>query len=71
MASNEIKRPLVCRKCGRKGGFVYEAASPGSKGPRINHESLTPGFRFKDTGYAPTSTITCGKCNEVVFPYSS
>jgi hypothetical protein len=71
MASNKIKRPLVCRKCGREGEFVYEKTSTGSKGPRINHESLTPGFRFKDTGYAVTATIVCNKCNEVVFPYSN
>ena len=67
MASNKIKRALVCRKCGREGEFVYEKAK--TKGPRINHESLTPGFRFKDTGYAVTATISCSKCNEVVFPY--
>ena len=71
MASNKIKHPLVCQECGREGEFAYEKTSPGSKGPRINYESLTPGFRFKDTGYAPTSTISCSKCNEVVFLYST
>ena len=71
MASDKIKRALVCRECGREGEFVYEKAGTSSKGPRINYESLTPGFRFKDTGYAPTSTISCSKCNEVVFPYST
>ena len=71
MVSNKIKRALVCPRCSREGEFVYEKAGTSSKGPRINYESLTPGFRFKDTGYAPTSTISCSKCNEVVFPYST
>jgi hypothetical protein len=67
MTANMIKHGLVCRECGREGEFVYEKTN--TKGPRINYESLTPGFQFKDTGYAPTSTISCAKCNEVVFPY--
>jgi hypothetical protein len=71
MASTKIKRALVCRECSREGEFVYEKTSTGSKGPRIIYESLTPGFSFKDTGYAPTSTISCSRCNEVVFPYSA
>jgi len=70
MAKSTIKHALVCRECGREGEFVYEKQTS-TKGPRINYESLTPGFRFKDTGYAPTSTISCSKCNEVVFPYST
>jgi len=69
MTANKIKRALVCRECGREGEFIYEKTSGGSSGSRINYESLTPGFRFKDTGYAPSSTISCSKCNEVVFPY--
>jgi hypothetical protein len=67
MTANMIKHGLACRECGRKGEFVYEKTN--TKGPRIHYESLTPGFRFHDTGYAPTSTISCSKCNEVVFPY--
>ena len=62
-----IKHALVCSKCGREGEFVYEKTR--TKGPRIKYESLTPGFRFHDTGYSPTSTISCSKCNAVVFPY--
>ena len=62
-----IKHALVCRECGREGEFVYEKTN--TKGPRINNESLTPGFRFHDTGNAPTSTISCSKCDEIVFPY--
>ena len=69
MASNQITRALVCRECGREGEFVY--AKTNAKGPRINYESLTPGFQFKDTGYSPGSTISCGTCGEVVFPYSA
>lgn len=61
-----VRHALVCRDCGREGEFVYEKTN--TRGPRIGFESLTPGFRFHDTGYAPTSTICCGKCNEVVFP---
>ena len=57
MARDTIKRALVCPECGRKGEFVYERISGNSKGTRINYESLTPGFRFKDTGYAPTSRL--------------
>jgi hypothetical protein len=57
MVSNKIKRALVCRECGREGEFVYEKASTSSKGPRINHESLTPGFRFKDTGVRRADSI--------------
>ena len=68
MTADTIKRVLVCRECGREGEFVYEKASGGSSGPRINYESLTPGFRFKDTGYSPGSTISCSRCGEVVFP---
>jgi hypothetical protein len=64
-----IKHALLCRECGREGEFVYERTS--AKGPRIAYESLTPGFRFKDSGYAPIPTICCSKCNEVVFPYST
>ena len=70
MAKNTIKHALVCRQCGREGEFVYEKRT-NTKGPQVNYESLTPGFRFKDTGYAPTSTISCSKCNAVVFPYST
>jgi hypothetical protein len=69
MTANKFRHALNCPECGRKGEFVYEKAN--AKGPRINFESLTPGFRFKDTGYAPTSTISCAKCNEVVFPHSA
>ena len=69
-ANNTIKHALVCQQCGREGEFVYEKRT-NTKGPRVNYESLTPGFRFKDTGYALTSTISCSKCNEVVFPYST
>jgi hypothetical protein len=69
MAESEIRHTLVCTACGRRGEFVYEKAN--AKGPRINFESLTPGFQFRDTGYSPTSTISCAQCNEVVFPYSA
>ena len=71
MTANKIKRALVCRECGREGEFSYEKASGRPSGPRINYESLTPGFKFKDTGYSPTATISCSKCNAVVFPYST
>jgi hypothetical protein len=72
MTANKIKRVLVCRQCGREGEFIYEKTGSGSSSrSRINYESLTPGFRFKDTGYSITSTISCRKCNEVVFPYST
>jgi hypothetical protein len=70
MTGNKIKHALVCRRCGREGEFTYEMASRASFGSRISYESLTPGFRFKDTGYALTSTISCSRCNEIVFPYS-
>jgi hypothetical protein len=67
MTDRKIKHALICRECGREGEFVYEKVN--MKGPRIHYESLTPGFHFKDTGYAPTSIISCAKCDEVVFPY--
>lgn len=70
MADGKIKRALVCRECGREGEFIYEKTNGTPAGARINYESLTPGFRFKDTGYAITSTISCTKCNEIVFPYA-
>ena len=38
-------------------------------GINVSGSSKCPTFHFKDTGYAPTSTISCAKCDEVVFPY--
>jgi hypothetical protein len=67
MAWEILKRPLVCRTCGREGEFVYEQATGAYANGPMTFKSLSPGFNFRDTGLASTSVITCSKCNEVVF----
>jgi hypothetical protein len=66
MARDTLKRTLVCPNCGREGTFVYEQET-GTYTPGMTFKNLTAGFNFKNTGFASTSTITCSKCEEVVF----
>jgi hypothetical protein len=66
MSWETLKRPLICPNCGREGMFVYEQET-GAYTPGMVFKSLTAGFSFKDTGFANTSTITCSKCEEIVF----
>lgn len=67
MSLQTFRRPLVCPKCGQQGEFVYQKASGSYADGPMTFQSLSPGFSFKDTGFASSSTVTCLKCQAIVF----
>jgi hypothetical protein len=67
MTWQTFKRPLVCPTCGQQGEFVYQQAAGAYDSGPMTFQGLSPGFSFKDTGFASSSTVTCLKCHTIVF----